>query len=168
MSIETTDIKVYLSGGAENTDPDDSIGGAISTTELTDDTLHNLFAKVTAAEALAGSTKYRAVFFKNEHATLTWEAVKAYIDTQTTSEDTSIEIGVAAEGKNSAIEAIADEDTAPEDVVFTATTTPASGEDVPDLEAGDYIGIWVKRIVDAEATATASDSGKPALRGETT
>ena len=37
--IETTDIKIYLSGGATNTDPNASLGGIISSTELVDNNL---------------------------------------------------------------------------------------------------------------------------------
>jgi len=158
MPIIATDIKVYLSTNG--------LAGAITGTQLTDNTLHNLFAKVSAAEAVAGSTKYRAVFFKNEHATLTYEAIKAYIEEQTPSTDTSVEVGVAVEGKNASIEAIANEDTAPATVTFTATTTPASGADVEDLAPTDYIGIWVKRIVSASATAYSADYGKIATLGE--
>ena len=45
-----------------------------------DNTLHNLFAKVSAAEALAGSTKYRGIYIKNENGhTLTLQDAKMCI-----------------------------------------------------------------------------------------
>lgn len=170
--IETTDLKIYLSGGATNTDPNDSLGGVISSTELVDNTLHNLFAKVSAAEALAGSTKYRGIYIKNENGhTLTLEDAIAYIESQTTSGDTSIEIAVAAEAADNAMATIVDEDTAPASVAadgFTAVTGTASGRIVGDLADGSYRGVWVKRIVTAGATAFGDDTCEIGVRGETT
>jgi hypothetical protein len=167
--IESADIKIYLSGGAGNTDPNASLGGVISATEVVDDNLHNLFAKVSAAEALAGSTKYRGIYIKNENGhTLTWEDVKAYINSQSTSPDTSVEIAVALEVADETMDTIANEDTAPDPAVdFTATTDPDLGKDVGDLEDGSYRGIWVKRIVSPSASAFGNDTAELGGRGET-
>ena len=170
--IEQGDIKIYLSGGATNTDPNDSLGGAISSTELVDNTLHNLFAKVSAAEALAGSTKYRGIYIKNENGhTLTLQDAITYIESQTTSGDTSIEIAVAAEAADVEMATIADEDTAPASVAvdgFTALTGTSNGRIVGDLDDGSFRGIWIKRIVSAGATAYGDDTCEIGTRGETT
>jgi hypothetical protein len=171
-TIKQGDIKIYLSGGASNTDPNDSLGGAISSTELVDNTLHNLFAKVSAAEALAGSTKYRGIYIKNENGhTLTLQDAIAYIESQTTSGDTSIEIAVAAEAADVEMATIANEDTAPASVApdgFTASTGTSNGRIVGDLDDGSYRGLWVKRIVTAGATAYGDDTCEIGTRGETT
>jgi len=170
--IEQGDIKIYLSGGATNTDPNDSLGGAISSTELVDNTLHNLFAKVSAAEALAGSTKYRGIYIKNENGhTLTLQDVITYIESQTTSGDTSIEIAVAAEAADVEMATIPNENTAPASVApdgFTALTGTSNGRIVGDLDDGSYRGLWIKRIVTAGATAYGDDTCKIGTRGETT
>ncbi len=170
--IEQGDIKIYLSGGATNTDPNDSLGGAISSTELVDNTLHNLFAKVSAAEALAGSTKYRGIYIKNENGhTLTLQDVITYIESQTTSGDTSIEIAVAAEAADVEMATIPNENTAPASVApdgFTALTGTSNGRIVGDLDDGSYRGLWIKRIVTAGATAYGDDTCEIGTRGETT
>lgn len=163
--MDESDIKIYLSGGSANTDPNASLGGERSTTELTDDTIANLFANVSAGEAETGSTKYRAVFVRNEHSTDTFEAIKAYIESQTTG-DSKIEISVATEDKNDPIQTIADEDTAPNTQTFTDEEDPDNGQDVTDLEPNDFKGIWIKRIIDPNASATGEDSGQIGLRGE--
>lgn len=170
MSVITTaDIKYYLSGGATNTDPNASLGGVISTTELVDDTLHTLFAKVGAAEALAGSTKYRALYIKNTNAaSLTLQDIVAYISSQTTSGDTSIEISVATEIADATIQTIVNEDTAPTGQTYISATGVAEGQDMGDLAAGSYRGVWIKRIVSAGATAYGSDEATIGARGETT
>ncbi len=167
--IIESDIKYYLSGGASNTDPNASLGGIISTTELVDDTLHNLFAKVSAAEALAGSTKYRALYIKNTNAaSLTLQDIVAYISSQTTSGDTSIEISVATEVADATIQTIVNEDTAPTGQTYISATGVAEGQDMGDLAAGSYRGVWIKRIVTAGATAYGSDEATIGCRGETT
>ncbi|MDD3711677.1 MAG: hypothetical protein PHP37_03705 [Patescibacteria group bacterium] len=166
--IETTNLKYYLSGGAGNTDPNASIGGVISSTEVADNNLHNLFAKVKWQESEVGSEKYRAIFIKNEHASLTWEDVVAFIKSQSTSDDTSIEIGVCDEGKNQAIEVIDDEDTAPDSVVFKSGVGIVNGVSVGDLEKNDYIGIWVKRVVNQGASAKGDDTAELECKGGTT
>lgn len=166
--IQASDIKYYLSGGATNTNPNASLGGAISTKELVDDTLHNLFAKVGAAEALAGSTKYRALYIKNTNvASLAFQDIVAYISSQTTSGDTSIEISVATEGADATIQTIINEDTAPTGQTYISAVGVAEGQGLGDLAAGSYRGVWIKRVVNAGATAYGSDTATIGVRGET-
>lgn len=167
MPIIASDIKCFISGGAANTNPNASLGGIISTTELTDNSLHNLFAKVGAAEALAGSVKYRGVYIKNTHATLTYEAVLAYISSQTTSPDTSIKIALAGEGAGATMETIANEDTAPVGEVFVTADGVANGLSMGDLGVAVRYGVWIQRTVTAGATAFGSDTTIVATRGET-
>ncbi len=173
--IESTDIKIYLSGGSENTDPNASLGGAISDTPMADNELHNLFAKVSASEAAAGSEKYRGVYVKNENGdTLTLEDAIAFIESQTTSGDTSIEISVATEDADATIQTIGNEDTAPTgQTEWVSATGVGEGQDVGDdadnkLDDGSYRGLWVKRIVQEGASAHGNDSASLGTRGETT
>ena len=168
MAITASDLKIYLSGGTSNTDPDASLGGDISTTELVDNTLHNLFAKVGAAEALTGSVKYRGIYIKNTHGTLTYEDAIAYIATQTTSTDTSAKIAVADEGISASMQTIATEDDAPTGEVFYTADGTANGLALGNLDAGEYIGVWIERTVTAGATAFGSDTLTLGFRGETT
>ncbi len=169
--IETGDIKVYLSGGDSNTDPNASLGGVISSTELVDDELHNLFAKVDAAEAEAGSTKYRGIYVKNENGhTLTLEDAILFIESQTTSGDTSIELAVANEAIDATMATIADEDTAPASISgsWVSTEGEINGSAIGDLDDDSFRGLWVKRIVNASASAIGNDTAELGVRGETT
>jgi hypothetical protein len=168
MAIASSDIKVYLSGGSGNTDPNAALGGAISTTELVDNTLHNLFAKVSAAEALAGSTKYRGIYIKNTHGTLTYEDAVAYISTNTTSTDTAATISVADEGKSASMQTIVNEDTAPIGEVFVTADGVANGLSIGSLAPAEYWGVWIKRVVTAGATAFGADTLTLGIRGEST
>lgn len=154
MPIIDTDVKVYLSGGASNADPNAALGGLISSVALIDNSLHNLFDKVTGAEALAGDIEYRAIFIKNTHASLTLEGAKVYINSNTPSVDTSVLIALADEAVGSdTIETIADESTPPSGPVFSLAETAGAALSIGDLAPGEMKAIWVKWIVDAEAVA---------------
>jgi hypothetical protein len=157
MPIVDADIKFYLSGGAANADPNAALGGAISSVEIVDNTLSNLFDRVTGAESAAGDTEYRCFFVKNTHATLTYQGAKIYIDTNTPSPDTSIEISVATE-TGSPVQTIANEGAAPSGQSFSAPASEGAALSIGDLAPGVTKGIWVKRIVNAGAGAYASDS----------
>ncbi|EKE25856.1 MAG: hypothetical protein ACD_5C00016G0005 [uncultured bacterium] len=154
MPIVAADIKVYLSGGGTNADPNAALGGVVSSVQLVDNTLHNLFDKVTGAEAAAGDIEYRCVFIRNTHATLTLEGAKVFINSNTTSGDTSVEIAVSDEaGFVGTVETIANENTAPVGPVFTTANSMANGISLGDLTPGSCKAIWIKWIVSAAAVA---------------
>lgn len=154
----TTDIQFRLSGGAGNTDPSASLGGAISSTSIVEFTTHNLFDYVDAGEAAAGDTEYRCMYVINTHATLTWSTVKIWIGQQTVSNDTSAELGVGTSGVNGTEQTIAGEGSAPSGVTFyTSCTGYDNGLTLPDLGPGEWCAVWGKRILSASSAAYVSD-----------
>ena len=167
MPIVTADIKKFLSGGAANADLSLSLGGAISSVEIADATLHNMFDIVSSAEALAGDIEYRCIYFKNTHATLTLTSAVVWIQTQTPSSDTSIGIALAGEGVSVAAESVADESTAPVGESFTAPANEGTALAIGDLAPGAYIGVWIRRTVNASAAAYNSDSVVLRIKGDT-
>lgn len=85
MAISSSDIKFYKSTAVNDTD---SNGGKISSTRIVTNTLNNLFPNVTSAERIAGVTRYRKMFMKNENASdLTLESTKVYIGMLSSGED---------------------------------------------------------------------------------
>lgn len=179
MAIVAGDIVKYLSGGASNTDPDASLGGIISTTEVVDDTLNNLFDVVSGSEAETGDTEYRAFYMTNDHSTLTLYGARVWIMTDTPSTDTDIAIGV--EGSiGSPIQTIADEDTAPVTTAFKdasgdvgkwLTTAETAGDTyyitIGNIAPSETIGVWVRRTVSASASAYSTDSCVLKIEGDT-
>jgi hypothetical protein len=166
MPIVTSDIKIYLSGGAGNANPNASLGGVRSTTQLVDATLHNLFDPVSSAEAAAGSIEYRCVYVRNEHATLTWIDPRAFIDTESYSADTTIHIGLGTAAINATEQTVANETTAPSGVTFAAPETFAAGLVVTDLAPSAFKAVWVRRTVTAGA-AVFADGFVMAVQGDT-
>jgi hypothetical protein len=154
MPIIDTDIKYRLSGGASNADPAASIGGAKSTTEVAEGTL---FDTVTAAEALAGDVEYRCVYVHNAHATLTMISPRLFLAANTSSTQTSAAVGIGAAALNATEPPVANENTAPAGVTFSAPGNYAAGIALPDVPPGQHQAIWLRRTVDAAAGAQNDD-----------
>lgn len=167
MAITAADIKFYLSGGAANSDPNASLGGIISTTEIVAATLNNLFDDVSGDESASGDTEYRGFYVKNEHGSLTWQNVVIWIQTETPSADTSVDLALAGEGVNVTMETIADESTAPVGESFTHITTKGTGLSMSNIAFGEFYGVWIKRIVTAAAAAANNDNAILRVEGET-
>lgn len=157
MAIAASDIKLRISGAsASATDPNGSYGGAMSTVSggiIVTNVLNNDMDDITSAEASSGITIYHNYYYKNEHATLTYISPKFYIDTQTNSGDTSVEMALVAEAKNVATTRLTNETTAPSGITFTTPANYAGGIAIGSLDAADYRGIWVKYIVGSSASA---------------
>jgi len=167
MAIVAGDLKIYLSGGAGNSDPNASLGGIISSTEVTDNTTHNLFDQVSGTESLAGDTEYRGVYLKNTHGSLTLQNTKIYISSNTGSADTTIDIALDGGATNATMETLSDESTAPSGETFTAPTTYAGGLSIGSLAAGEKKGLFIRRTVNASAAAVNDDAVTIKYDGDT-
>lgn len=163
-----SDVKFYLSGGSSNTDPNLSLGDEISATQMTSNVLQNLFANVSGAERLAGSVRYRCVYVKNTHATESLDLAGVFIPSNTTSPQTSMHVGVdpagIGDGASTGVAVIIPDDvTSPMGVVFDHSPLPTSKATglalgSPSLlSPGMCAALWLRRTVDAGASALAND-----------
>lgn len=167
MPIVAADIKIRLSGGAANADPNASLGGAKSSTDVVDATLHNLFDIVSSDEASAGDVEYRCIYVHNGHATLTLQNAKVWIQSNTPSADTSIDIGLGTSAVNGTEQTVANESTAPTGVTFSAPAVEGSALTIGDIPAGQHKAVWVKRTVNAGAAAYNNDNFVLRVKGDT-
>jgi hypothetical protein len=173
MAITATDIlfKFSVVAAAGNTTAGTaatSLGDQISTTQLTDATLSNLFDQISGDENAASTVDYRCMFVHNNHGSLTWESVKVWIPSETAGgASTAIgldPVGVSTLGSGSAQAAtIANELTAPAGVTFSAPTTKSAGLAVGNVAAGSVFPIWVRRTA---ANTTAVDVDGVIVRAE--
>ena len=158
MAITSADLEKLLTGGASNTDPNLSIGGTLSTTQLVNNSKNNLFDKVSAQEAEDGLTDYRCEGLKNDHASLTYKGAKVWVRQNTSSGDTEVFIGASAQGINTAPTAIADDSTAPTGVTFTAPATEAAAISIGDIPQGNTLptglNVWWTRTPQQQQTST--------------
>lgn len=167
MAVLNTDIKFYLSGGAANSDVNASLGGAKSSVEITSAQLHNLFDVVSSAEASAGDVEYRCLYVENTNGTDALLSAVAWLSANTPSGDTSMDIGLGTSAIDANEQTVADESTAPAGVTFSAPATQGAGLAIGDLAAGEHKAIWLRRTVNAAASAYNSDGATLAVGGDT-
>jgi hypothetical protein len=173
MPIATGDIKLRYSvttgpgdstAGTANT----SLGEFMSTTDVPDGTLHNLFDVMSGDENAASENEYRGVFVFNDHATLTLESPKVWLSSEVAggaSAAIAIDATVAS-ARNSASaqgEELTNEDTAPSGETFSAPTTKAAGLALGNLTADFVRQVFVRRT---GANSAAKDNDGVTLRVE--
>jgi hypothetical protein len=162
MAVTEEYIQCRLSGGDLNTQPPSALGGVMSESDITDAALDNLFDLVDSSEASAGDTEYRCYYIYNTHPTDSILTLKVFIEEETPSSDTVIDIGLdpagVGDGKTTGVATtIANEGTAPSAVSFSHPTTYAGGLNIGTLAAGEAQAIWVRRTVSSSATAAPID-----------
>lgn len=168
MAITATDILYKFSVAAAAGDTTagtaaTSLGDQISTTQITDATLNNLFDDVSGDENAASDVEYRCFFVHNNHATLTWENVVVWLSAEVGSGASAAiavdSTGVTAKGSASAQAATAaDEGTAPSPAqTFSSPTTKGTGLSIGNIPPGSVQAIWVRRT--AANTAAVDDDG---------
>ena len=163
MPIIASDIPTLLSGGAANTNPALSLGGIESTTAAGS----NLFDNVSSGEATAGDVEYRCFYVKNTHATLTLTGAKVWIQANTPSADTTIDIGLGTTAVGTGNEqTVADEQTAPSGVTFAAAANEGAALSIGDIAPGQHKAVWIRRTVNA-AAAAANDTYTIRVKGDT-
>lgn len=143
-------LQLFLTGGSGNTDPNASLGGVKSSTQVSGTPLNNLFDDVQPSEAVAGDIEYRAVDIYNA-GDASAVVVKIYIDPDTPSPKTELDLGL-----DSTTQTVANEGTAPNGVSF-AHYTPSSKLSVSDIAAGGTQRVWLRRTVTAGAANMAND-----------
>lgn len=176
MPIASSDILVKLStiaGTAGNQNagtPAGSLGKYVSQTQVVDNNLHNLFDVVSGDENAASESEYRCVFIHNAHASLTFTNIKVFLSSETSGgASTAIGVDTTAASAIGASPAqaltIANEDTAPVGVAFSAPTTIGAAIAIGDLAPGQCRAIWIRRTT-ANTAALAGDGVVFRIQGE--
>jgi len=158
MPIQSSDIQYKYSvttGTTGNTTVGTAAGSNgrfISTTQLTDAVLNNLFPDVTGDENAAQNLDYKCIFVHNAHPTLVLQRTVIWLATEVAGgADTAIaldNIGVVPVGQGPGAQAaqIANKNTAPTGTTaFGSPTTKATGLAIGDIAPGSVIAIWVRR-----------------------
>ena len=164
MAVADTDIKFYYSGDGT---AKGSLGGAITENEVPSSGTNIIFDNVDASEAESGDVEYRCIYIKNTHPSDTLYDARVFIAQDTVSEDDEIDIGLDSAGKNGTATSIADESTAPSGVTFSHPTTYDDGLQLGDLGPGEYYAIWIRRTVNAGASALANNNYMIKVQGQT-
>ena len=151
-------LEFRLTGGSANSNPDASLGGAMSSNTLEPSGANNLFDNVSPSEAENGDQEYRAIdIYNNGDATA--EAVAIYMSAETSSTDTSLDFyndGTTHDGSDQG-DTIADEGTEPAGASWSHYTS-GSKLDLPNIPISEATRVWIRRTINSSATNTASDT----------
>lgn len=168
MPIVSGDIDTRLSGGAGNADPNASLGGVKSSTEVVDNVDNNLFDDVTGAEHSAGHIDYRCVYLHNSHGTITLTNAVGWIASDTTGVESDISIAVGTAAVNGTEQTVANETTAPTGVSWSdAAVSRATGLAMGNIPAGQHKALWIRRTISAGSTPQAADTCAIQFGGDT-
>ncbi len=166
MPISSSDIVKLLSGGASNAVPALSLGGIKSSVAVIGS---SIFADIGVVELSSGSTKYRGFYVRNSHATITYANVVAWLNSNTPSNLTDVNLGLGTSALNGTEQTIANETTAPSGVTFVAAINKAGGLAIGDLAPGQTRFVWMRRIASAgNVTAPVADPCTVRFEGEST
>ena len=142
------------SGSAGNTtaqsNPNNSLGGYMSTTQWTGGTLNDLFSDITGDENADLQVDYRCIFLQNTNGTLTLLSPVLWIASEVAG-GADIALGMdptaaSAIGTSSAqAVTVANSLTAPSGVTFSSPTTFSGGISMGNLPAGQCVAFWFKR-----------------------
>lgn len=178
MAITGADLLYKYTGASSHdsaqTDPDASLGNYRASSLITTAVDNNVFDDVSGAEAAAGDTEYRAIAFHNNHGSLPLTACKVWIQVDTGNGEDDISFGVEAPSVSEvtgAIQTIADESTAPTAVSWSDATSKATGLACPlgsgEVGAGEWFGIWLRRVISLGASAAAAEAVTMRVEGDT-
>jgi hypothetical protein len=180
VPIATTDLHLRLSiktGTAGNQaaqpDPNQSLGKYISTTDMVDATLNNLFDDISGDENAASTVDYRCIFIYNAHATLTLLSAVVWLSAEVAGgANAAIAVDNVAASVIGATAAQADqivnETTAPSAVsAFSSPTTKAAGLALGNIAPGQCRAIWVRRTA-TNSAALNNDGVTVRVEGDTT
>ena len=122
MPITPDQLKFYLSGGGNNSDIFQSLGGAISlTTQIKQDEFNNLWGDIGSLDLVTGVTQYRCVYMKNESSNTVFENPRAWFNIR----DPYVSIQWTKLGVNKRVALLPNERTVPPAAeVGTAGPTP--------------------------------------------
>jgi hypothetical protein len=160
MPIIVADIQRRLSGGAANSNPAASLGGAKSSVASP----LNLFDTVAGDESAAGDVEYRVEYVHNNHPTLTLQGARLWITANTPGNRIAVGLGTSA--INGTEQTLANESTAPAGVTFSQPTTKAGGLLLGDIPPGGHRAVHYRRTVAAGAAAS-NDTYSTRAEGDT-
>lgn len=115
--------------------------------------VNKLFDDVARLEAVAGDIEYRCFYVKNAHASDSMSSMLLWIDMDTNGVD-DLAIGLDPVGVSGTATTIANEDTAPAGVTFSAPTTELTALGLGTLTFGQYYPVWIRRTVPVSTTTT--------------
>lgn len=165
MVIQESDIHFRFSGGAANSNPLLSIGGAKSSVSY-GETANAIWDNISTGERTSGDVEYRCWYVHN-NSSLKAIGMVIWIAQGTLATGDEIDIGLEGAVNATAQGPLANESTAPTGVTFSHPTSFGGGLIIGDLPAGEHRIVWERRTVQAGAPAKTDNMAIIMVKGET-
>lgn len=166
-AIQPGDIQYHYSGGTSNISPAASLGGAIATGQVANDTDQNVFSDVTSDEASSGATYYCCLYVANANTGRTLQSAVIWIDVIPAQGTIAVGLDSAAVGGTAASTA-ATPTTAPSPtIIFSSPTTKGTGLLIGNIGPGQAKAVWVERVI-PPGVAQGTDAFSLRVEGEST
>lgn len=147
-----SDVQFRLSGGAGNQNPFASLGGAKSTTQMKDDVLDSLFDPISVTQRITGHTDYFCIYVHNGNGSSQMTNTKIWF----TVVPSYIHMGLGTSAVNGLEQTIANDVTPPAGINFTQPLSEGNALVIGNIPFGQHKAIWFRRIIPANAPASAS------------
>lgn len=182
MPIVSNEIVFRMSGGSTNTDPLLSKGGAMSTQAggvITDNALNNLFPNVSGPQSTNGADHWRCIYIYNSHTspsaldltnTKVWFTSISGQSTASSDDEVSMALdpaGVGVDTSKLTTETPDASGTDPGGMTFTTPLSSAAALVPGTIPGGSKYAIWIKRHVNAGASAYTNNYFTVQISGET-
>ena len=180
MAIVQGDLLWLYTGASSHenpqSDPDASLGNYISNSAITSGNDNNVFDDVSGGEADTGDSEYRCIGFHNNHGSLDLTDAVAWIQADTGNGEDDISIWLeapTADESTGNVQTIGNESTEPTGASgnWGEGTTKGTGEAIPNsgghVESGEWVGIWLRRVISASASAAAAEAVTIRVEGDT-
>lgn len=141
-------LKLELSGGSGNINPDASIGGVRSGTDIVDATNENLYDDISRKEVLLGKTEFRCYYIKND-GTDPVHGATLFIDQDVAISNVTMGLDPIGAGDGSTTgvaQTISLEDTSPTGITFEDALEFKVKLALPTILPQESQAIWLKRI----------------------
>jgi hypothetical protein len=145
MVVVPGEVQIRLSGGATNTNPFGSLGGAKSSQQMKDDMLDSLFDPISITQRISGHTDYYCVYVNNNSSSSQYSNVQIWF----TVVPSYITMGLGTSPINGTEQTIATDQTPPAGVSFSRPLSYDTSINIGNLPAQQHKAVWFRRIIPA-------------------
>lgn len=147
-------MRLYYTGnrqaGKPQATPTLSLGGYPSTSLVPSQGVNKIFGSISQKQLYNGGKSVRALVLKNETQAIV-SGASIYYQINSQSPISSYRIGIVTLAPDSCGDdymEIIESQSSPIDAVLINAKGSSNALSIPDIEAGDYVGIWIERSID--------------------
>lgn len=152
MVVLQENLQFRLSGGATNTNPFASLGGAKSANQMKDDILDALFDPISINQRLSGHTDYYCIYVHNNSSTSQMSNTKIWFTVVTS----LMSMGLGTSPVGGTEQSINPDTNPPAGVNFSQPTSELNSLSIGIIPATSHKAVWFRRICPINITPTAS------------